>query len=436
MSVDRVLILGAGSAGLRAALALDRWLIGHRRHEILLVDHHDYHQILPRLPAVTAGFRQPQQAIFPLRRALAGRKIAFRQATITSLDPAQRVVRTDAGDLGYGWLIVALGREAAVPPSAELARRTLGCWSIDDARRIPDAIQESFRRAAWKIDAAERDALATAIVVGAGRAGVEIAAALADRVLALAAHYRLPVGVGRVVLIEQAERVLPRQSRALSSAVEAALRHRGVTLRLGCRVEDADEAGVVLAGGPTGAPPSGPSERLPGNSIVWAAGSRPTEAIHQSGLAVDHSGRLVVDSWLRLPGHANAYAIGGAAVAPLAQVSQIAPMPGESGDGGQPDQSARAAVWQADVAARNIAAEILAAEPAQTAGSPAERLLPREYHAPSADIIVSLGRHDAVASIGGIVLGGWRAQAARRLAEARYLEEVGGIGGVIATLTG
>lgn len=396
--VGRILILGAGAGGLRTALGLDRLLIGRREHEVLLVDQHDHHQVQPRLPEAAAGLVSPDSLLLPIRRVLNGRRVGFLRATVQSLDLANHAVTTSAGPLDYRWLVVALGATASVRNLPGQVDAALVLKTVADAVRVHDATGEAFRQAAWKLDAAERAALATVVVVGGGYTGVELAAGLADRALDLAARYRLPDGVGRAVLVERAERLLPEYGRDLSEVVQTVLKRKGVQVRLRTPVTEVKSGSATLATG----------EVIRCGTIVWAGGVEPSPVLRSSGLPLDPAGRVVVDRRLSVVEHPGVYGLGDAAA-----------MVG--GELGAP-ASAQLAVRQGEVVAHNVFAEI--------AGLPF-----RELRSEPSDVVVSLGRGEAAAVVRGFVLTGWRAIAAKRVAELRYLAEIGGPAGLVAGVT-
>lgn len=118
---------------------------------------------------------------------------------------------------------------------------------------------------------------------------------------------------------ELGDRLLPGFDRRLSRYAEAALRRRGVDVRLHTRVERIDAGAIVLDGG----------ERIRASTIVWAGGVSAPAWLIDTGMASEH-GRVLVDADLRLAEHPNAFVIGDAAAVrsrsgPLQpQVAQVA----------------------------------------------------------------------------------------------------------------
>src|SRR5438445_13364646 len=104
--VSRVVVLGAGFAGLRAVRRL-----GHARVPTLWIDARNYHCFLPLLYQVAIAGLEPQEIAYPARSILRRLPSAeFRLAHVVAGDAAARTLLTATGDrLTYDYLIVATG---------------------------------------------------------------------------------------------------------------------------------------------------------------------------------------------------------------------------------------------------------------------------------------------------------------------------------------
>lgn len=139
----RVVILGAGIAGMSAAIALRR-LLGDR-HEVWVVAQTNRFVWRPSLPWVAFGLRRPEQIMVPLRPALQRRGIRFAEARVLRIDPHRRHVFTEAGTVAYDVLLIALGAQQdwdAVPGADRYGH--VIC-RMDGARRIWEAVQRLDR---------------------------------------------------------------------------------------------------------------------------------------------------------------------------------------------------------------------------------------------------------------------------------------------------
>src|SRR5512136_837734 len=109
----RVLILGAGAAGINAALELQKASARIPGLKVTVVDQRDYHHPLPFMWQVVSGSVQPSHISFPLPALLskggATESAKFKQSRVQRIDVERKVVNTDDGELGWDYLVVALG---------------------------------------------------------------------------------------------------------------------------------------------------------------------------------------------------------------------------------------------------------------------------------------------------------------------------------------
>jgi NADH dehydrogenase len=168
----------------------------------------------------------------------------------------------------------------------------------------------AFEAAEIEADAERRAAWLTFAIVGAGPTGVELAGQIAEL-----AHRRLrhefrafDATATRILLVEQAERVLPGLHPSLSAAAAEALQDLGVTPWTGRRVVGIDADSVTVEAAP------GSSERVPARTIVWAAGIAASDLAAvlagAAGVERDRLGRVPVGPGLTLAGHPAVMAIG------------------------------------------------------------------------------------------------------------------------------
>src|SRR5260370_7903529 len=81
-----IVVAGAGYAGLHAALRLTARLRGNPETELVLVDRHDYHQVLTELPRVAGGTRAAGAVRIPLQNMLA-HPVSFVQPATSPFTP-------------------------------------------------------------------------------------------------------------------------------------------------------------------------------------------------------------------------------------------------------------------------------------------------------------------------------------------------------------
>jgi NADH:ubiquinone reductase (H+-translocating) len=230
------------------------------------------------------------------------------------LDAREVVVRPpfDGGEperLPYDTLIVAGGSAYSYFGHDEWRAAAPEVKSLESALDVRRRILEAFEAAELEHDEERRAAWLTFAVVGAGPTGVELAGQIGEL-----ARDTLPTDFrstdprqGRVLLIEQADRVLTAFPERLSHRAERALQRIGVTPVLGHLVVGVDEDGVTIQG-------ADGSRRVPARTVIWAAGvqasSLATALAERTGAELDRTGRVTVNPDLSLPGHPEVLALG------------------------------------------------------------------------------------------------------------------------------
>ncbi|OLT06550.1 pyridine nucleotide-disulfide oxidoreductase [Pseudonocardia sp. CNS-004] len=251
----RVVVVGGGYAGTLAANRL------HMRDDVdvtlvnprpTFVDRIRLHQFVAGSGEATADYG-----------SLLAAGIQLVVDSATRIDTAARTVRLASGrDLGYDYLIYAVGSTAAVPASMPgAAENAVSMVEWESARRLRDTL-------------AELPPEAPVTVVGGGLTGIETAAELAERGL------RITLVCGGMLA--------PSLSTSTRRSVSRWLSRHGVTVVEAAEVTEVRSDAVVLADGDV--------RRCA--VTIWAAGFGVPELAAASGLRVDEIGRLLTDETL------------------------------------------------------------------------------------------------------------------------------------------
>jgi NADH dehydrogenase len=257
MDTERIVIVGAGFAGVNAAAgAVDTLGAAQDRVAVELVSPSPFWVIKPRLyESDLAGVRVPLAGVLdPLG-------VVHHRAHVTAIDAAdRRVVLDDGTELRYGQLVLAAGSRLALPEG-----HAVHCVdSYDQAlelRRALEALLEHGRRP-------------RAVVVGGGFTGIEVATELArDGDVTVVASPELAPGYG------------PRGRAQISQALASL----SIEVRSGARVREVADGTVSLTDG----------EMIRADLVVWATGPIASELTEHIPGERDSSGRLLVDAHLR-----------------------------------------------------------------------------------------------------------------------------------------
>jgi NADH dehydrogenase len=299
-NLTRIVILGGGFGGMKAAECLEQELAGSV--SISLVSDTNALLFTPMLAEVAGSSLEPSHISVPLRSSL--RLTHFVRGRVTGVDLQKRVIVLDGEgsrrELPYDHVIFALGAVSNYLGLENVERLAFDFKTLLDAIRIRNHVIEMFERADREIDPMIRRQLLTFVIAGGGFAGVELAGALNDFAHGIFPDYHnLDIEELCVTLVHSRDRILPELSETLATYALEKMKERGVVFRLGTRLVDAQPGLVMLSDG-----------QIPAETLVWTAGTAPNPLIRTLGLVTTPRGAIVVESTLAIAGHAGAWALG------------------------------------------------------------------------------------------------------------------------------
>jgi NADH dehydrogenase len=365
-----IVVAGAGYAGLHVALRLSSKVRSHPNTELILVDRHDYHQVITELPRVAGGTRAADAVRIPVQDVLA-KQVRFVQTEIDGFDLTGRQLLTEDGPIDWTRLVLALGsrpNDFAIPG---LAERTLSLYSASDAERVWAAVTDTVRAAAAAGDPEQQRRLATVVVGGGGATGVELAGELAEMLPEEASREGLARDRPAVELVEAGPTILAGSSPKLIEKAAKILSDLGVRVRTNATIAEATDAGFRLTDG----------QLVEGGVFVWAGGVKAPELVADSGLPTGHNGRVKVDQYLRVLDHPEIYVAGDLASVVEPQTGHVLP------------PLAQVALEEGETVARNLEAELRG-----------KSLEPFTFH--DKGFVVSVGTRRGVADVAGITTSG------------------------------
>lgn len=299
--VHRVVIVGAGMAGLSAA----RHLSDTGLH-VTLIDEHNYTTFPPMLFYVATAFLSPEDVVRPIRALLPHRgTVSFQLGRVQAIDLGGHLVTLDDDRaIPFDYVVLAPGVVPAFGSVPGAAQHAIPMKTALDAARLRNNLLRSFEFAAGHPELGDKGMTSVAII-GGGPTGVEVAGYLADFLF----HYsfphdypNLPRDFTRISLVEVGDRLLPALHPRLSHYALARLQRRGIDVRLNTEVTRVDGDGITLADG----------ERLDAWTVIWAGGVGAGDWVTRLRLPLEH-GRIVVEADLRVAGRDDVFAVGDAA---------------------------------------------------------------------------------------------------------------------------
>lgn len=305
----RIVIIGAGFAGMYAALSAARLRdiqgVSPEKLEIALVAPQPTLVVRPRLYEP-----KPETLTAPLQDVLKAIDVVYVQGSAEAIDTKARVVEIAVPEgnrkkLSYDRLVVATGSRLFRPNVPGLAEHGFSVDQFDDAITLDRHLHGLSSRPA-------STARNTVVVAGGGFTGIEAATEVPSRLREILGNdARL-----RVVIVDRNEAIAPDMGAGPRPIIQDALRKLGIETRLGVGVASLDNSGVTLSSG----------EHIECETVIWAAGMRAAPLTAQIPAERDQFGRLLVDRDLRVPSASGVFATGDAARAACDDVGNYALM--------------------------------------------------------------------------------------------------------------
>jgi NADH dehydrogenase len=358
------LIAGGGFAGSYVARNL-----GSRGATI--VSPENFMLFTPMLPEAASGTLEPRHVVVPLRVMCPHADLVL--GRVVAHDAAERRVQVETEErlfwLGYSNLVVALGSVSRTLPIPGLAEHALGFKSLSDAIHLRNHVLTRLEVAAAASAEGHRRRELTFVFVGAGYAGVEALAELADLVRDAVRYYPMLQAVPQHwVLVDAAPKILPEIPSRLGEYAAALLLSRGIDIRVNTTLEEVEPHAVRLSDG----------THLLTSTVVWTAGVKAHPLLAELGLPLDERGRVRVDQTLQVEGLEHVWALGDCAAVPNAATPGRVDPP-----------TSQHALRQARRLAKNIVGE------------------PRRYRYRTLGEVATLGRYKGIANVLGFPLKGF-----------------------------
>ncbi len=280
---QRILIVGAGFAGVWGALGAARVLDGagvrNSDVEVTLISPKPELQIRPRLYE-----SEPQQMAAPLLPLLDAVGVHFVEGSVEQISVHDKTVTVVSANglkrsLAYDRLLLTSGSKLSRPPVPGLKAHAFSVDCIEDAVALDSHL-------AALATMPESPARNTVAVVGCGFTGIEVATELPKRMRELFG----PDAAIRVVVIGAQDDVGPDLGPNPRPFVSEAFESLGVETVLGSPVVSVDANGVRTA---SGAP-------IEARTVIWAGGMRASSLAAQVSSRLDPLGRVEVTPDLRV----------------------------------------------------------------------------------------------------------------------------------------
>lgn len=295
----RVLIVGGGFGGVKAALELGR----HQQFEVTLLSDNPHFSYHPTLFRTATGGPKVQSSI-PLHQIFDEKPVLLMAGTVVALDRKRKLVKTAEGDsFPYDTLILALGSVTNYFGIKGLQEYSYGTKSLEEVMKFKAHLHSQL--------ADTHHADLNYVIVGGGPTGIELAGALPSYLKKIMKAHHVRGRRVHIDLIEAAPRLVPRMPKGMSRRLAKRLRKLGIKLYLGKTVEG-ETANALMVGG----------KPIQTHTVVWTAGMANHPFFKNNRFELNPKGKVVVDQ--HLEAEKDIYVIGDNADTPYSGMAQTA----------------------------------------------------------------------------------------------------------------
>jgi len=336
----RVVIVGAGFAGLNAAKGL-----AHLPVDVTVVDRSNHYTFQPLLYQVALAVLSPADIAQPIRSILRHqRNTQVLMDEVVGIDAGARHITLASGaSLDYDYLVLATGATHSYFGHNEWEPLAPGLKTIEDAIEIRRRVLLAFELAERQMVEHGWHPPLNFVVIGAGPTGVELAGAISDIAQLYMRHdfRHIDPAKSRVLLLDSGPRVLAAYPEDLSAKAEATLKRLGIEVHTNTQVTAVGPGWVEAQG-----------QHIDAAVTLWAAGVLASPLGKMLGappnvnpeVKFDRRGCVVVDDKLNPPGLPQVFVLGD-----LAHFEQ---------DGHQIPGVAQPAIQMGDHVAKMISADL------------------------------------------------------------------------------
>lgn len=290
----KIVIVGAGFAGLRCALGLVRRL-DVQSAEITLVDKRAYHMFTPNLYEVATAEEEfvseqglHESIAVPIQKVLENSNIHFYQGELLEVNQDQRRIKVGNKFLEYDYLVLTLGSESAffgIPGAEEFS---LPFKSFSDALRLRNAVE--FLVNSHRHDLRKQNL--RVLIAGGGYTGVELAGELAGLLDIVAWKNNYARDQIEILIVEAAHALVPGLDPRLSRDALVRLSDLKVRVQFGSTITKVEKNFLELSNG----------ERLEYDVLAWTTGVQAVQPLFVRPVKIADKKKVAVNEYLQVVG--------------------------------------------------------------------------------------------------------------------------------------
>lgn len=298
---EKVIIIGGGFGGIKAALALRKADI-----ELLVIDKTNHHLFQPLLYQVATAAISTSNIAMPIREILRKQNnTSVLMDDVLAIDKENSTITLlESGILSYDCLVVAAGAITSYYGHHDWKAFAPGLKTLSDAVKIREHILFSFELAERSKSQEEANRHLRFVVIGGGPTGVEMAGAIAE--IASTSMFenfkKIKPEHTRIYLIEGSDSILSTYPEKLRIKATNDLEKMGIKVLTNTMVTNMEPEGVYMG-----------DLLIETSNVFWTGGNEASALLRTLKVPLDRQGRVIVEPDLSLEGYPQIFVIGDAA---------------------------------------------------------------------------------------------------------------------------
>ena len=297
--MNKIIIVGAGFAGLQAAKGLTT-----SSFDVTIIDKNNYHLFQPLLYQVATAGLSPADIAVPIRnifRSQQNPKVILDE--LIGINPQLNQIKTRNNTYIYDFLVIATGSEPSYFGHDQWKNFSYGLKNIKDATSMRTKILKAFEKAERIKNNNDLDKLMKFVLIGGGPTGVEMAGAIAElsKKILTKEFTTIDTKTAKIILLEAGPNILPTASHSLSIYAQKTLEKLGVEVKCNTSVKNISE-GLVETN----------AETIDAETIIWCAGVKASPVKSWINVKTDEKDRVLVNEDLSISAYSNIFVIGDA----------------------------------------------------------------------------------------------------------------------------
>lgn len=300
--MKNIVVLGAGYAGLKTVVALQKKVKGTAR--ITLVDQNDYHYEATDLHEVAAGNLPASKISYPIKDVLDPAVTTFIQDRVVKVNAADKTVELAHHEsLHYDYCVMALGFVSENFGIKGATANSLPMANVDEAKAIHEHLVATMKHYRQSQDPNDLKI----IICGAGFTGIELAGALHDAKERLAKLAGVTADDLQITLVDASTRLLPMFNDKLANYGVALLNKLQIRIVKEALINEIQPGKVLYK--KQGEADDAALHEEAANTIIWTTGVSGSPVVGESGLP-ERRGRVMDTDHLTAPDHDDLYMVG------------------------------------------------------------------------------------------------------------------------------